>query len=176
MVASCLSTAFRRCSKSPRYLVPASRAPMSRAKTWASARISGTGPRRCMGQALRRWRSCRHGLADQQRVVLAAAEGLDDALDFLLAADQRVDLAEQGLLVEVLRVLSRAPPGSAFLFLLALFGFAFRGGRAAPDCGVLVMPWEMKLTTSRREMFCAGGNTPRASPFRRRSPPARWRR
>jgi hypothetical protein len=36
------------------------------------------------------------GFADQQRVVLAAAaEGLDDALDFLLAADQRVDLAEQ---------------------------------------------------------------------------------
>jgi hypothetical protein len=26
---SCLSTAFRRCSKSPRYLVPASSAPMS---------------------------------------------------------------------------------------------------------------------------------------------------
>ena len=28
---SCFSTAFRRCSKSPRYLVPASRAPMSSA-------------------------------------------------------------------------------------------------------------------------------------------------
>ena len=27
--ASCFSTAFRRCSKSPRYLVPASSAPMS---------------------------------------------------------------------------------------------------------------------------------------------------
>ncbi|MNY32291.1 hypothetical protein D3C86_1664970 [compost metagenome] len=29
----CFSTPFRRCSKSPRYLVPASNAPMSREKT-----------------------------------------------------------------------------------------------------------------------------------------------
>ena len=34
------------------------------------------------------------GLADQQRVVLAAAaQDLDDALDLVLAADQRIDLA-----------------------------------------------------------------------------------
>ena len=37
-----LSTPFRRCSKSPRYLVPASRAPMSSEYTVASARTSGT--------------------------------------------------------------------------------------------------------------------------------------
>ncbi|MNL75543.1 hypothetical protein D3C87_2013670 [compost metagenome] len=37
-----LSTPFRRCSKSPRYLVPASSAPMSSEYTTASARISGT--------------------------------------------------------------------------------------------------------------------------------------
>ncbi|MNJ32405.1 hypothetical protein D3C77_270700 [compost metagenome] len=42
------------------------------------------------------------GIADQQRVVLgAAAQDLDRALDLGLAADQRVDLALAGLLVEV---------------------------------------------------------------------------
>ncbi len=37
-----LSTPLRRCSKSPRYLVPASNAPMSSEYTTESARISGT--------------------------------------------------------------------------------------------------------------------------------------
>jgi hypothetical protein len=32
--ASCFSTAFRRCSKSPRYFVPARSAPMSSEYTW----------------------------------------------------------------------------------------------------------------------------------------------
>ena len=42
------------------------------------------------------------GLADEQRVVLAAAaEDLDGPLDLHLATDQRVDLAGLGLLVEV---------------------------------------------------------------------------
>ena len=42
------------------------------------------------------------GVADQQRIVLgAAAEDLDAALDLVHAADQRIDLALAGLLVEV---------------------------------------------------------------------------
>src|SRR5256885_783226 len=41
---SCFRTAFRRCSKSPRYLVPASSAPMSREYTVNSLSISGTLP------------------------------------------------------------------------------------------------------------------------------------
>src|ERR1700716_4156549 len=41
---SCFSTALRRCSKSPRYLVAASSAPMSSMYTWQRARISGTWP------------------------------------------------------------------------------------------------------------------------------------
>ncbi len=46
------------------------------------------------------------GFSDQQRIVLAAAaEGLDHALQFLVAPDQRVDLALQGQGVEVDRVL-----------------------------------------------------------------------
>src|SRR6266511_1206898 len=40
--ASCFSTAFKRCSKSPRYLVPARSAPMSSEYTWYSRRSSGT--------------------------------------------------------------------------------------------------------------------------------------
>ncbi len=73
------------------------------------------------------------GFADQQRIVLAPpAQGLDDALDFLLAADQRVDLADQGLLVEVLRVaLERAARLLLFLLLLAGFGFAAALRRSA---------------------------------------------
>ncbi len=44
------------------------------------------------------------GFADVQRVVLAAAaQHLDRALDFLVAADQRIDLALAGELVEVVR-------------------------------------------------------------------------
>ena len=44
-------------------------------------------------------------LADQQRVVLAAAaQRLDDALELPVAADQRVDLADERLRVQVQRV------------------------------------------------------------------------
>src|SRR5207244_698091 len=54
---SCFSTAFRRCSKSPRYLVPASSAPMSSASTGHFASRSGTLPStmrlRRLGDAVR---------------------------------------------------------------------------------------------------------------------------
>ena len=62
------------------------------------------------------------GLAHQQRVVLApAAQHLDDTLDLVLAADQRVDLAVAGQLVQVLRELvQRRALGVAAFFLLGL--------------------------------------------------------
>ena len=42
------------------------------------------------------------GIAHEQRIVLlAAAENLDRALDFRLAADQRIDAARLGLLVQI---------------------------------------------------------------------------
>ena len=42
------------------------------------------------------------GLADQNRIVLrAAAENLDDAIDFAVAADQRIELAVHGGLSQV---------------------------------------------------------------------------
>src|SRR5690606_17294126 len=61
-------------------------------------------------------------LTDEERVVLAAAaQRLDDALQFPVAPDQRVDLADQGLLVEILReILERSPGLAAFRLVLAL--------------------------------------------------------
>ena len=58
------------------------------------------------------------GLADQQRVVLAAAaQGLDDALQLDFAPDQRVDLAGQRLCVQIQRVVfQRAAGVCCFLF------------------------------------------------------------
>ena len=62
------------------------------------------------------------GLAHQQRVVLApAAQRLDDALELLVAADQRVDLARERLRVQVLRVVvERAVGRLGRAFLLGL--------------------------------------------------------
>jgi hypothetical protein len=78
----------------------------------ASASTSGTSP--CddaPGQALGDRGLADAGLAHQQRVVLAAAaQHLDDALDLVLAADQRVDLAVARQLVEVLRELLERQP------------------------------------------------------------------
>ena len=60
------------------------------------------------------------GLAHEQRVVLApAAQDLDHALELVLAADERVDLAVDGELVEVLReALERAAGARGLLALL----------------------------------------------------------
>ena len=127
-----LSTPFRRCSKSPRYLVPASSAPMSSEYTLDSARISGTSfCDDAPGQAFGDGGLAHAGLADQQRVVLAAAaQDLDHALDLVLAADQRIDLAVLGGLVQVLRELLQRR--SLLVLLAALFAFA-RG----PDLAAL---------------------------------------
>ena len=80
------------------------------------------------GQALGDGSLANAGFTDQQRIVLAApAERLDDPLDLFFAADQRVDLAKHGLLVEVLRVVvERTPSAAGLLFLLTLFGVARR--------------------------------------------------
>ena len=57
-----------------------------------------------LGEALGDGGLAHAGLAHQQRVVLApAAEDLDHALELGLAADERVDLAVDGELVQVLR-------------------------------------------------------------------------
>ena len=79
------------------------------------------------GQALGNGGFTHAGLTHQQRVVLAAAaENLDHALDFVVTADQRIDLAVPGELVQVLRVLLQR---RGFFVLLAAL-FVLRGALA----------------------------------------------
>ena len=84
-----------RSSNSPRYLVPATSEPMSSVRTRLSMqRLRHVAGDDALRQALGDGRLADARLADQGRVVLGpAAEDLDDPLDLLLAADDRVDLA-----------------------------------------------------------------------------------
>ena len=92
-----------RSSNSPRYFVPATSEPMSSVRTRLFSSVSGTSP------ATIRWarpfgdrRLADARLADQGGVVLLASrQDLDDPLDLLLAADDRVELAGPGELREV---------------------------------------------------------------------------
>ena len=88
-------TALRRSSNWPRYFVPATTAARSSVTMRLFSRLSGT--LRCddaLRQALGDGGLAHARLADQHRVVLLAArEDLDDALDLVLAADDRVELA-----------------------------------------------------------------------------------
>ena len=87
------------------------------------------------GQAFGDGRLADAGLAHQQRVVLApAAQDLDGALDLVLAADQRVDLAVLGVLVQVdgellqRRGLLALLTALAFALTAALLAFGRLGG------------------------------------------------
>ena len=91
-------TALMRSSNWPRYFVPATMSARSSVMTRLSRSSSGTLP---VGDFLRQafddGRLAHAGFAEQHRIVLrAAAENLDDALDFILAADDRVHLAFAG--------------------------------------------------------------------------------
>ena len=118
---------LRRSSNSPRYLVPATSEPMSSVRTRLLSRMSGhVAGDDPVGQALGDRGLADAGLADQGRVVLGLpAEDLDDPLDLLLAADDRVELVGAGGLGEVdaERVDGRGLAGA-----LRLLGGA--GGRA----------------------------------------------
>src|ERR1700719_363072 len=75
---------------------------MSRANTVEFLSTSGTSP-----WTIRRGQPSRHArIADEQRVVLLApAQDLNGAVDLLVAADQRIDLAVARLLVEIYTVI-----------------------------------------------------------------------
>ena len=86
---------LRRSSNSPRYLVPATSEPMSSATRRLSSSVSGTSPVtiRCarpstMAVLPTPGSPIRAGL-----FLVRRREDLDDALDLLLAADDRVELA-----------------------------------------------------------------------------------
>ena len=88
-------TALMRSSNWPRYFVPATMSARSSVMTRLSRSSSGTLP---LGDFLRQAFDdgglADAGFAEQHRIVLrAAAENLDDALDFVLPADDRVQLA-----------------------------------------------------------------------------------
>ncbi len=128
---------------------------MSSAKTVASSSTSGTAELtilRASPSAMAVLPT--PGIADEQRIVLlAAAEHLDRALHFGLAADQRIDAPFPRLAVEVDAIGVKR----AFLFLgvaallrllrvarLVLLVDAPRGSRDGSDApGRLAMPWLM---------------------------------
>ena len=97
------STALSRSSNSPRNFVPATSAPMSRAMTRRFLRLCGhVAVDDPQGEALDDRRLAHARLADQHRVVLRPPrEDLDDAADFLVAADHRIELALPGPLDQV---------------------------------------------------------------------------
>ena len=92
-----------RSSNSPRYLVPATSEPMSRVRTRLLSSMSGhVAGDDALGEALGDGRLADARLADERGVVLRPAdEDLDDPLDLLLAADDRVELAGAGGVGEV---------------------------------------------------------------------------
>ena len=72
------------------------RADVERQDALVEQRLGHVAGDDALGQALGDGRLADARLADQRRVVLGpAAQDLDDALDFLLAADDRVDLARR---------------------------------------------------------------------------------
>ena len=91
-------TALMRSSNWPRYLVPATISARSRVMTRLSRRISGhVAGGDFLRQALDDGGLAHASLAEQHRIVLgAAAQNLDDALDFVFAADDRVHFALAG--------------------------------------------------------------------------------
>ncbi len=102
-----LSTALSRSSNSPRYLAPASiEADVERDQPLVLQALGHVTVGDARREALDDGGLADAGLADQDRVVLAAArQHLDAAADLLVTADDRVDLAALGERGEVLAVL-----------------------------------------------------------------------
>ena len=104
-VTSC-STALSRSSNSPRYLAPAISAPMSSASSFLSCQaFRHVAVDDAQRQALDDRGLADAGLADQHRIVLGAPrEHLDGAANFLVAADDRIELAVARGLGEIARI------------------------------------------------------------------------
>ena len=105
LAASALMTALKRSSKSPRKRVPASSAPVSSAKTSASfsapLEIVIVG-QQARGETFGHRGLADAGVADEHRIVLAApAEDFDRALQFVGAADERIEQTAAGAVGQV---------------------------------------------------------------------------
>ena len=118
------STAFSRSSNSPRYFAPAISAPMSSAISCLSFSAFGhVAVDDAQRQAFGDGGLADAGLADQHRVVLGAArQHLDGAADFVVAADDRIELAGAGVGGQVARVFLQR--------VIALLGRSRVGGAA----------------------------------------------
>ena len=87
------------------------------------------------------------GIADEQRIVLlAAAQDLDGAVDFGEAADQRIDAARLGLLVQV-DAIGFERLGALLVLGLALFALP-RRRRARPSAGSCPGAWRCRGSCS----------------------------
>ena len=152
-------TALIRSSNWPRYFVPATIIARSSTTIRRSSSSSGTLP------SITRWakpfddgRLADARLAEQHRVVLgAAAENLDRPFDFLLAADDRVELPLPGQLGEIAaeavergRLALGALAALAALFALAAAAAAVAGATAAAAVSSPSRPWPSRLSTSSR--------------------------
>ena len=120
-------TTFSRSSNCPRYFVPATRDPRSKAITRRFKRYRGRPSRRFVGPTLRRSRFAHPGFADQGRVVFGtAAQNLQNPFDFISAADD-------GIQHGILRQLRQVPAefiecgGAAFLVPLPCSRFPQEG-------------------------------------------------
>ena len=96
-------TAFRRSSNSPRYFAPAISAPMSSTISLLSLQaFRHIALHDAQGQTFSDGGLADTRFADQHRVVLGAArQDLDRTADFLVAADDRVELAITGRLCQI---------------------------------------------------------------------------
>ena len=92
------STPLSRSSNSPRYLAPATMPPEVEGEhALAAQRLGHLAVDDLLGQPLGDRRLAHAGLADQDGVVLGApAQDLDDPLDLLVPADDRVELVVAG--------------------------------------------------------------------------------
>ncbi len=104
--ATSLRTAFSRSSNSPRYLAPATSAPMSSATIRLLLQAFGhVAAHDALGEAFHDGGLADARLADEHRIVLRPArQHLDDAADLVVAADDRIELALAGDLGEVAAV------------------------------------------------------------------------
>lgn len=150
---SSLSTVFRRCSKSPRYLVPASSAPMSSENTWALARMSGTSPR-----VMRQARPSAIAVLPTPASPTSSGLFLRRRQSTCTTRSTSVSRPISGSMRPSLAIWFRFcvnwASGVSFCAFESSDSGAPSPALAASALPVFAMPWEMKFTTSRRVTPC----------------------
>ena len=149
----CFNTAFKRCSKSPRYLVPANKAPMSSEYTTAFCKISGTSP----------WVT-RHARPSAIAVLPTPASPTNKGL-FLrrrhkvwitrsTSASRPINGSILPSAASLLRFWVNWSSALSFCWPSDELSSTPSGAFCDSDCWSLRTPWEIKLTTSSRVTPC----------------------